>query len=64
MSTAEATFEKAKALPNERQIEALHYVSFLLSQEQAASESAEWAAFSSAHLAKQYSLEDAVYDQD
>ena len=64
MSTAEAIFEKAKALPDERQIEALHYMNFLLSQEQAAAESAEWAAFSSAHLAKQYTAEDAVYDQD
>ena len=64
MSTAEAIYEKAKALPDERQVEALNYLNFLLSQEQAKSESQEWAAFSSSQLANQYGPDDAVYDQD
>ena len=64
MSTAEAIYEKAKALPDERQLEALHYMNFLLLQEQGKSESQQWAAFSGSQLAKQYGPEDAVYDQD
>jgi hypothetical protein len=63
MSTAEAIFKKVKALPSERQIEALHYINFLLSQEQAAAESAEWAVFSANQLGAQYSADDTIYDR-
>lgn len=64
VNTADAIYEKAKALPDQRQVEALHYVNFLLSQERAKGESAAWAALSAAQLAKQYAPEDDVYDQD
>jgi hypothetical protein len=64
MTTLDLIYEKAKELPVDRQIEALHYVSFLLSQEQANAESAEWAAHSSSQMAKQYAPENAIYDQD
>lgn len=64
MNTAESIYESAKALPDERQVEALHYVNFLLSQERAKDESAKWTAFSANQLAKQYAPEDAVYDQE
>ena len=64
MSTAEAIFEKAKALPDDRQAEVLHYLNFLLSQERAEAEASEWAAFSSCQLATQYGPDDSIYDQD
>lgn len=63
MSTAEAIFEKAKALPDDRQIEALHFVTFLLSQQHAQAEASEWAGFSGSQLSRQYGAEDAIYDQ-
>jgi hypothetical protein len=63
MSTAETIFEKAKALPDNRQIEALNFVNFLISQELAQSEASEWALFSGNQLSRQYCDEDAVYDQ-
>ena len=64
MSTAEAIFEKAKALPDDRQVEALHFLNFLLSQERAQADAAEWAAFSNSQLAKQYGPDDSIYDRD
>jgi hypothetical protein len=64
MSTAETISEKAKALPDERQVEALHYLNFLLAQEHAQAEASQWAAFSTSQLARQYAPEDAIYDQD
>ena len=64
MSTAEAIYEKAKALPDQRQLEALHYVNFLLSQEKAQADSGEWAAFSESQLAKHYGPNDDVYDRE
>jgi hypothetical protein len=64
MSTAEAIFEKAKALPDNRQIEALNFVNFLVSQELAHKESSEWASFSADQLSHQYGEEDAIYDRD
>lgn len=64
MSTAEAIFEKARALPAERQAEALNFVDFLLAREQARMEGTEWAAFSGGQLARQYGPQDAVYDAE
>ncbi len=64
MSTLELIEEKARSLPGELQVEALHYVEFLLARLQARAEAAEWAKFSGAQLEKQYGLADAIYDQD
>jgi hypothetical protein len=64
MSTVESIFEKAKTLPDNRQIEALNFVNFLISQELAQSEASEWAVFSARQLSRQYCNEDAIYDQD
>lgn len=64
MSTAELIFEKAKALPDALQTEALHYLDFLLSRRQAKDEAAEWARFSASQLEQQYCPEDAIYDHD
>jgi len=64
VSTAERIFEKAKALPATLQMEALHYVDFLLSRKDAQAESSEWATASAAQLEKHYSPLDAIYDQD
>ena len=64
MSTLELIGKKAKSLPGDLQIEALHYVEFLLSRLQAQAESAEWANFSAAQMQKQYSVADAIYDKD
>jgi hypothetical protein len=63
MSTAEAIFEKAKALPDDRQMEALHFVNFLASQELARADAEQWARFSASQLAAQYCEQDAIYDQ-
>lgn len=64
MSTVELIEEKAKSLPGELQVEALHYVEFLLARMQARAESGEWAKFSAAQLEKQYGPADAIYDRD
>ena len=64
MSTAELIYEKAKALPDELQTEALHYVDFLLSHQDVDAEAADWTKFSAAQLQHQYSPNDAIYDQD
>ena len=64
MSTVETIFEKAKALPDKRQMEALNFVNFLISQELAQNEASAWAAFSGNQLSRQYCDEDAIYDQD
>lgn len=42
MSTAELIFERARALPSERQAEALRFVDFLLARRNAEAEAAEW----------------------
>jgi hypothetical protein len=64
MSTAETIFEKAKALPDNRQMEALNFVNYLISQELAQAESSEWASFSGNQLSRQFCDEDAIYDKD
>ena len=64
MSTLQLIEEKARSLPGELQVEALHYVEFLLTRLQARAESAQWAESSGAQLAKQYCPADAIYDQD
>jgi hypothetical protein len=64
MSTAELIYEKAKALPDRLQTEALHYVDFLLARLDARTEDAEWAQFSTNQLEKQYATADAIYDSD
>jgi len=64
MSTAELIYEKAKALPDRLQTEALHYVDFLLLRLDAKAEDAEWAEFSGGQLEKQYGPADAIYDSD
>jgi hypothetical protein len=64
MSTAEMLLEKAKHLPENLQAEAVRYVDFLLMRQAAEKENTEWAQFSSAQLAEQYSPEDATYDDD
>ena len=64
MSTAEMIFKKANALPEPLQTEALHYVDFLLSRQEAKTDGGEWAGFSASQLEKHFAPADAVYDQD
>ncbi len=64
MSTAEMLFERAKHLPENLQAEALHYVDFLLTRRAAEKEDKEWSQFSAAQLSRQYSPEDAIYDDE
>jgi hypothetical protein len=64
MSAAETIFEKVKALPENRQIEALNFVNFLISRELAKAESFDWASFSSNQLCRQYCDEDAIYERN
>lgn len=42
MSTAELIFERAQALPGDKQQEALRFVDFLLARRTAEAEAAEW----------------------
>ena len=42
MSTAELIFERASALPGDKQAEALRFVDFLLARRTAEAEAAEW----------------------
>jgi hypothetical protein len=64
MSTAEMLFEKAKHLPENLQTEALHYVDFLLARRSAEKEDQQWSRFSAMQLARAYSPEDAIYDDE
>lgn len=64
MSTAEKIFRSATELPDDRQLEALQFINFLLSQQKARCESSEWAAFSGQQLARFYDPEDSVYDEE
>jgi hypothetical protein len=57
-------FKKATALPEPLQTEALHYVDFLLSLQEAKADASEWAKFSASQLERHYAPADAVYDQD
>ena len=64
MSTAELILEKASRLPDELQQEALQFVDSLLARQTATKESRDWSLFSARDLARQYSTNDAIYDQD
>lgn len=64
MSTAEMIFQKAKTLPEPLQTEALHYVDFLLSREEAKADASPWAKLSANQLEKHYAPADAIYDGD
>ncbi len=57
-------FERAKRLPEALQAEALHYVDFLLARRTAEAEDRDWSRLSTAQLARQYSPEDAIYDDE
>lgn len=63
MSMLQLIEAKARNLPDDLQVEVLHYIEFLLGQQQAGAEAAEWARFSGAQLQKQYGQVDAVYNQ-
>ena len=63
MSTVEQIAEKAKALPEPLQTEALHFVNYLLTIKDAKAEAADWSAFSAAQLAAQYGPGEEVYDK-
>jgi hypothetical protein len=64
MSTVEMIAEKAKALPEPLQAEALEYVDFLLCRAEAQEEGKQWTKSSAAELAKQYGPGDSIYDSD
>lgn len=64
MSTAELIYQKAKILPSPLQAEALHFVDYLLTCQEAKTEAAAWGKFSTGQLTKQYSTADSIYDQD
>lgn len=64
MSTADLIFQKAKVLPDPLQTEALHFVDYLLTRQEAKTEAAVWAKFSAGQLEKQYAAADSIYDQD
>lgn len=64
MSTADLIFQKAKVLPAPLQTEALHFVDYLLTRQEAKTEAAVWAKFSEGQLDKQYAAADSIYDQD
>ena len=64
MSTAELILEKARKLPDELQQDALQYVDSLLARQAELNERQNRSRFSAQQLAAQYSLADAIYDQD
>ena len=64
MSTVELILQKASALPDALQQEALHYVDYLLATQAKDEEAREWSRFSAAQLAAQFADSDAIYDQD
>jgi len=65
MSTAELIYEKAKALPEPLQTEALHYVDYLLARrEDGDDEAAEWARFSAQQFNRAYGDNEPEYTVD
>ena len=56
--------QKASALPDALQKEALHYVDYLLANQAAEREGREWTRLSAEKLALQYADGDAIYEQD
>ena len=64
MSTVELIVQKASALPDALQKEALHYVDYLLASQSQEREGREWTRFSAEQLALQYADGDSIYDQD
>jgi len=64
MSTVELILQKASALPDALQREALHYVDYLLARQAENRAAREWTRFSAEQLTGQYSEGDAIYDQD
>jgi len=64
MSTVELIVQKASALPDDLQREALHYVDYLLARKAEGTEAREWSRFSAEQLVAQYAPGDAVYDKD
>ena len=64
MSTVELIVQKASALPDALQQEALHYVDYLLARQAEGGETSQWARFSAEQLAAQYAEGDAIYEQD
>ena len=63
MSTVEMILQKASALPDSLQQEALHYVDYLLARQAGDRESREWTGFSAEQLAGLYAAADAIYDE-
>lgn len=57
-------FEKSRALPDELQLKALHYVDGLLQGKVEEAERQSWSRFSAEQLLSQYAPADAIYDQD
>jgi hypothetical protein len=64
MSTADAIYERAKALPDDLQAEALHYLDYLALRRRMESEDREWTQFAASQLANQYAPEDSIYDEE
>jgi hypothetical protein len=64
MSTVDLIRQKASALPDDLQREALHYVDYLLTCQANGTEARDWSRFSAEQLAAQYAESDAIYDQD
>jgi hypothetical protein len=64
LSTADLIYEKARRLPDELQLEALHYVDGLLARQAETKERPGWPRFSAQQLARQFSPADAIYDQE
>jgi len=57
-------YERAKALPDALQAEALHYLDYLRQRREAEKEDGDWAALSASQLAQHYAPEDAIYDKE
>lgn len=67
MTTAEAIYERALALPESLRREALHYLEYLLQRrdaagQPAADDEAAWTRLSAEQLAAHYGPDDSVYD--
>ena len=67
MTTAEAIYERALALPESLRREALHYLEYLLQRQDAAGQpaaddEAAWTRLSAEQLAAHYGPDDSVYD--
>jgi len=64
MSTAELALERMKTLPDDLQVEALHYIDYLRQQRSINAEDRACAELGATEMSRHYAPLDAIYDEE